>query len=76
LAREPKPTGAAIDGWLLPGVYAALGDKDEAFRWMEAAVKEKNSFIPWMRQNPSYAPLRSDPRFEELTRRMKLPELK
>ncbi len=76
LAREPKPIGAAIDGWLLPGVYAALGEKDEAFRWLEAAVNERNSFIPWMRQNPSYAPLRSDPRFEELARRMKLPEAK
>jgi len=76
LAREPKPRGAAIDGWILPGVYAALGEKDEAFRWLEAAVNGRNSFIPWMRQNPSYAPLRSDPRFEELARRMKLPELK
>jgi len=75
LEGEPKPTGA-WDGWFLPGVYAALGEKDEAFRWLEAAVKERNSFIPWMRDNPSYAPLRSDPRFQDLVRRMKLPEAK
>jgi serine/threonine protein kinase/Flp pilus assembly protein TadD len=75
LEKEPKPTGAR-DGWHLVQVYAALGDKDEAFRWMEAAVKERNSFIPWMRQNPAYAPLRSDPRFQDLVRYMKLPELK
>jgi TolB-like protein/Flp pilus assembly protein TadD len=76
LAGEPKPTGAKMDGFLLPEVYAALGDKDEAFRWLEAAVNERNSFIPWMRHNPAYAPLRSDLRFEELARRMKLPEAK
>jgi serine/threonine-protein kinase len=76
LAGEPKPTGANIDGWLLPGIHAALGDKDEAFRWLEAAVNEHNSFIPWMRADPCYAPLRSDPRFQALVRRMKLPELK
>jgi tetratricopeptide (TPR) repeat protein len=76
LAREPKPTGAAIDGWLLPGVYAALDEKDEAFRWLEAAVEERNSFIPWIRENPNYATLRSDPRFQDLVLRMKLPELK
>jgi serine/threonine protein kinase/Tfp pilus assembly protein PilF len=75
LAGEPKPTGA-WDGWFLGEAYAALGEKDEAFRWLEAAVKERMTFIPWIRQNPAYAPLRSDPRFEELVRRMKLPELK
>jgi tetratricopeptide (TPR) repeat protein len=75
LEGEPKPTGF-LDGWDLGEVYAALGEKDEAFRWMEAAVEERNTFIPWMRENPNYAPLRSDPRFQDLVRRMKLPELK
>ncbi len=75
LEKDPKPTGAR-DGWDLAQVYAAMGDKDEAFRWMEAAVKEHNSFIPWMRQNPAYAPLRSDPRFQELVNYMKLPKLR
>jgi len=75
LGGKSKPTGF-LDGWDLGEVYAALGEKDEAFRWMEAAVEERNSFIPWMRANPAYAPLRSDPRFEDLVRRMKLPELK
>jgi TolB-like protein len=74
LEGEPKPTGA-WDGWFLPEVYAALGEKDEAFRWLEAAVKERSTFIPWMRENPTYAPLRSDPRFQDLVRRMKLPDL-
>ena len=63
-------------GWFLGEIYAALGDKDEAFRWLEAAVNERMTFIPWMRQNPAYASLRTDPRFQGLIRRMKLPELK
>jgi len=75
LGAKPKPTGA-WDGWFLPEVYAALGDKDEAFRWLEAAVEERSTFVPWMRDNPAYAPLRSDPRFQDLVRRMKLPEQK
>ena len=75
LAGERKPTGAWA-GWFLGEIYAALGEKDEAFRWLEAAVKERMTFIPWIRQNPSYAPLRTDPRFQDLVRRMRLPELK
>jgi len=57
-------------------IYAALGEKDEAFRWLEAAFEERHSFLPWLRDNPAYAPLRSDPRFQDIVRRMKLPELK
>ncbi|MBE3045949.1 protein kinase [Candidatus Bathyarchaeota archaeon] len=75
LAGEPKPTGA-WDGWFLGEIYAALGEKDEAFRWLEAAVKERMTFIPWIRENPAFAPLRTDPRFQDLVRRMRLPELK
>ncbi len=76
LEAEPKPKGALVDGWLLPAVYVTLGETDEAFRWLEAAVKERNSFIPWMRENPNFAPLHSDPRFQDLVNYMKLPELK
>ena len=72
---QRKPRGS-WEGWFLGEIYAALGDKDEAFRWLEAAVNERMTFIPWMRQNPAYAPLRTDPRFQDLVRRMKLPELK
>jgi serine/threonine-protein kinase len=63
-------------GWFLGEIYAALGDKDEAFRWLGAAADERMTFIPWMRQNPAYAPLRTDPRFQGLIVRMKLPELR
>jgi eukaryotic-like serine/threonine-protein kinase len=73
--KERKARGAWA-GWFLGEIYAALGEKDEAFRWLEAAVEERMSFIPWMRQNPAYVPLRADPRFQDLVRRMKLPELK
>jgi len=72
---EGKARGAWA-GWFLGEIYAALGETDEAFRWLEAAVKERMTFIPWMRQNPAYARLRTDPRFQDLVRRMKLPELK
>ncbi|MFQ6109654.1 MAG: protein kinase, partial [Candidatus Aminicenantales bacterium] len=75
LGGEPKPTGA-WDAWFLVEIYASLGEKEEAFLWLESAFKERNSLLPWLRENPGYAPLRSDPRFQDVVRRMKLPELK
>jgi serine/threonine protein kinase len=74
LAEEPKPTGT--DAWVLVEIYATLGGKDEALRWLEKAFEERCSYLPWLRENPAYAPLRSDPRFQDIVRRMKLPELK
>lgn len=73
LAEEPRPTGA-WDAWFLVEVYASLGEKDEAFRWLEAAFKERHSFLPWFRDNIGYEALRDDPRFKEMVCRMKLPE--
>ena len=75
LGGEPKPTGA-WDAWFLVEIYACLGEKEEAFLWLESAFKERNSILPWLRENPGYASLRSDPRFQDVVRRMKLPELK
>ena len=72
---QRKATGRWA-GWFLGEIYAALGDKDEAFRWLGAAVNERMTFIPWMRQNPAFSPLRTDSRFQDLVRRMKLPDLK
>ncbi len=72
LTEEPKPTGGWA-GWFLAETYAALGDKDEAFRWLEAAYRERHSFMPWIKDNSAYAPLRSDPRFQSLLLRMSLP---
>ncbi|MCJ7526176.1 MAG: tetratricopeptide repeat protein [Candidatus Aminicenantes bacterium] len=72
LAEKPKAKGAWA-GWFLAETYAALGENDEAFLWLEAAYRERHSFLPWINDNPAYAPLRSDPRFPDLVRRMNLP---
>jgi TolB-like protein len=73
LAQKPEATGA-WDGWFLAETYAALGENDEAIRWLEACYRERQSFMPWIAQNPAYAPLRADPRFQDLVRRMNVPK--
>ena len=52
-------------------LHASLGEKDEAFKYFEEALKER-SVPPWMLRIPLLGGLRSDPRFEALLRRMKL----
>jgi tetratricopeptide (TPR) repeat protein len=55
-------------------VYASLGNTDEAFRWLEKAYKERNWEMLFLRTSPKWDSLRSDPRFDDLVRRMKFPE--
>jgi eukaryotic-like serine/threonine-protein kinase len=51
-------------------IYAALGEKDKAFEWLEKAYEERS--IGDIQAVPVYDPLRSDPRFADLLRRMNL----
>jgi eukaryotic-like serine/threonine-protein kinase len=53
-------------------IHAALGEKDEAFEWLERAYVERNQGMAFLRVDPPIDPLRSDPRFERMLRRMKL----
>jgi TolB-like protein/Flp pilus assembly protein TadD len=52
-------------------IYAALGDMDQAMNWLEKGYEER--FNPGVLLRPGFDPLRSDPRFEELMRRIGLP---
>ena len=61
------------DPFFLASFHAALGQHDEAFRWLEAAYQQRHPFMPWLEVIPPYEPLRNDPRFEDLVRRMNLP---
>jgi len=54
----------------IAAVYVALGEKDEALRWLERAFEEHSgSFYSYMFR-PEFRPLRSDPRFSDLLRRI------
>lgn len=55
-------------------VYASLGQRDSAFAWLERGVAERTHWLVWLRRDPRWAPIRSDPRFEILASRLKLPK--
>lgn len=52
-------------------VYLGLDDKDHAFRWLEKAIDQRDLDVTLLWDSP-FQPLRSDPRFPILLRRMKL----
>ncbi len=55
-------------------IYTALGDKDQAFRHLQEAYDQRNYWITTIKTDRRFDPLRSDPRYADLLRRMGLPQ--
>jgi hypothetical protein len=50
----------------MASAYSQLGEIDEAFKWLERAIKLGNENRPWFETDEVLAPMREDPRFVEL----------
>jgi serine/threonine-protein kinase len=73
---EARHTQRQANGFDLARVYVGLGDKDQAFAWLEKDFQSHNATMPGFLYMPPLDSLRDDPRFKDLSRRMGLPELK
>ncbi|PYV99557.1 MAG: hypothetical protein DMG89_07685 [Acidobacteria bacterium] len=54
-------------------IYGVLGENDRAFAWLEKALTEHESSMPSLKTFIAWDPIRSDPRFKEMVRRVGLP---
>jgi TolB-like protein/DNA-binding winged helix-turn-helix (wHTH) protein/Tfp pilus assembly protein PilF len=66
--------GIDIPSFVLAEVYSYLGDRDHALGWLEIAYKERDPALQGLKVDPNWDNLRSDPRFQDLQRRMNFPE--
>jgi TolB-like protein/DNA-binding winged helix-turn-helix (wHTH) protein/Flp pilus assembly protein TadD len=74
LGRSPGP----MELWGLAVIYAALDEKDESFRWLEAARQSRFSWMPWIsdfsrRKLDLFTSLRGDSRFDQMRQRIGIP---
>jgi TolB-like protein/DNA-binding winged helix-turn-helix (wHTH) protein/Tfp pilus assembly protein PilF len=70
--EQPAPDGAQ-DWFFIAAIYAQLGEKDQAFNWLEQAHENRDFFLTYLKVFPQMDPLRSDPRYTSMVRRMGLP---
>lgn len=54
-------------------LYAISGDKDRAFAWLEKDLEQHTNNAPFLKIDPTWDDLRSDPRFEGLLKRVNIP---
>jgi TolB-like protein/DNA-binding winged helix-turn-helix (wHTH) protein/Tfp pilus assembly protein PilF len=69
-----QPLGKSyVDPWAIALVYTGLGERDRAMEWLEKAYRNRDHDMAFCKVWPHFDPLRSDPRFQDLLRRMNLP---
>ncbi len=61
-------------GGNIAAVYAGLGEKDKAFEWLEKDFQIRSGELTLIRWFQQFEPLRDDPRYKDLLKRMGLPE--
>jgi eukaryotic-like serine/threonine-protein kinase len=68
---------SAAEGYVSPMffvfTYAHLNRKEEAFEWLEKAYEERSSWLVFLKTDPQFDNLRSDPRFTEMMKKVGLP---
>ena len=62
-----------VNSYSIALVYVGLGDKDQAFDWLQKAYEERSSRLTWLKVEPKFDSLRSDPRFAQLLQRVGFP---
>ena len=69
-------TARAERGYIPPAVfvnaYIGIGDLDRGIAWLERAYEERSNIIRFLKTHPLFDPIRNDPRFIELSRRVGL----
>jgi len=63
-----------VDFYQVAGIYAGLGDKDEAFRLLEKGYEQRSVTMPWLAIDIYWYGMHSDPRYADLLSRMGLPK--
>ncbi|MGB9074377.1 MAG: winged helix-turn-helix domain-containing protein [Terriglobales bacterium] len=61
-----------VDPAMFVEAYIGMGNKEEAFVWLEKAYAQHSGYLTHLKVDPLYDPLRSDPRFQDLLRRVGL----
>ena len=74
LQELKKRSGSGDVSYDLALVEIGLGNRDEALAWLEKEYQQRDDDgLLWLKMDPIFDPLHTDPRFQELVRRMNFP---
>jgi tetratricopeptide (TPR) repeat protein len=71
--KEAEKREYVLNYWVAV-TYAALGERDAAFAELEKAYRARDWFLQRLKTDPFMEPLRGDPRYKDMLKRLNLPE--
>lgn len=69
---EQESATRHVSAYHVAVIYVALGEMDEAFRWLDRAYEERSPWVGYLRVDPRVDDLRADPRFDALLQKARL----
>jgi len=57
-----------VSSYRIAAIYAGLHETEQAFEWLRRAYEERDAWLIWLRVDPVFDDLRSDRRFQELSK--------
>src|SRR5205807_7987454 len=63
-----------VSGYNIAQIYGRLGEKDQALAWLEQAYNQRDSKLTYMKIEPAFDEIRSQPRFQQLLHRLAFPQ--
>ena len=61
-----------VSSYRVAAIHLGLGEKEQAFEWLERAYEEHDAWLVWLKVDPVLDDLHADPRFTDLVRRVGL----
>ena len=74
VTAENSPLRDSNNNWVVAKAYLDLGEKDKAFAELNKAYEIRLSSLCWLKVEPQMDPVRSDPRYQELLKKMGFPQ--
>jgi len=74
LVTKASAKGISVSLYSIAGIYAALGQSEPAFEWLNKAYEQHDLQLVSLKVDPTLDGVRSDPRFADLVRRVGLPQ--
>jgi TolB-like protein/Tfp pilus assembly protein PilF len=71
---KASAAGTCVSPYSIAGIYAALGQSEPAFEWLDKACEQHDLQLVSLKVDPTLDGVRSDPRFADLVRRVGLPQ--
>ena len=74
LQKRAAQSSAGSPSYSLAMIYAEMGEIDTAFEWLEKAYQDHEVEMYWLKVEPPFEPLRSDPRWQEMLEKVGFPD--